>query len=465
MYRQKLVLADDEPVTLQAIQTVIEAECPDVEIAQIFRNGRDVIEYIRSNPVDILVTDIRMPLLNGIEVLKYIHTHNKNIRVMIMTGYKDFEYAQMAIQYGADALLTKPLNYEDLINHIHAFCRSNEQNTLKTLGDTEAMLRSRDRQRQDLFMYFEQVLSYPILCERYPELAEYKGQCFVLDLTSDRAVPVAAWQDICEISDAHINSYCILKNECTATLLLLTRCSTATQTQMHVTLYVNDIKSIIEKAYGVAVCVRTAPYENLSELHTNGVPNDVHLAAQEGLQYVMGTVEKAQMLTAFYSGDFAQQKRAVSQILHMLEELFSLPAAPFFQQIEPIESTRELLLLLDRVKQFVQLQKGYDMLRIKHYIYLHCDQELNLETAARAFGMNYSYFSRMFKEKSGETASSYITRIRIAKAKQLLLNGLPLEDVARTVGYDAAYLVKKFKKETGMTPNQYLEAEHAQQNS
>lgn len=465
MYKQKLVLADDEPITLQAIQTVIENNCPGVEIIRTFRNGRDAIEYIRNNAVDIVVTDIRMPLADGLEILKYVYNHHQNIKVMIITGFKDFEYAHSAISYGASALLTKPLDYEELIDKITKFCRQNEQDMLKALGDTQALLSSRDRQRQDLFLYFEQVLSYSVLCERYPDLAQYEKQCFIVDLKSDRALPSAAWQDICEISNNYLNSFCLLKNERAATLLLLIRPNNTTQAKMHISLYLNDIKNIIEKSYSVAVTLQTTGYGALQEIHTNQKQNDLHNAAGICLQYVMGTMDKRTMLAAFHSSGFAQQKQIFSQVLQELQDSFSLSAVSFVKQLGQIESTRELLSLLKMVKHFVQTQKDYDLLRIKNYIYLHCDQDLNLETVASAFGMNYSYLSRMFKEKSGENVSQYITKIRIARAKKLLLSGRSLEETARTIGYDAAYLVKKFKKETGITPNQYVERENAKQNT
>ena len=466
MYKQKLVLADDEPVTLEALRTVIEAGCPQVEIVGVFRNGRDVIEYIRNNAVDIVVTDIRMPFVDGLEILKFVYEHYSNIKVMIITGFKDFEYAHKAIRYRVNGLLTKPLDYEELTDKIQDLCRQNEQDMRKTLGDTQALLVNRSRMRQDLLLYYERTFPYAALCERYPEFARTELMCYVVELQADGPVPAAAWQDICEINNEVLDSFCLLKSEHAATLLLLTGVRNGTQAKMHMTLYLDDVKGIIEKAYGVAVMMRIRPGFPLQKLSATEEAEGPDAGASEAcLQYVMGTEQREQAVSALHGIGAGLQKQAAAQMLQTLREIFGVPVAPLQQQLERLDSTRDLTLLLEQTKRFVQTQKNFELLQIKNYMYRHCDQELNLETVAKTFGMNYSYFSRMFKEKSGENVSQYITKIRIDRAKKLLFAGKSLETAAGMVGYDAAYLVKKFKKATGMTPHQYLEKEHAKQNT
>src|SRR5699024_6301946 len=89
-------------------QMELPIEVTDVE------DGQEAVDYLEKKPVDIVVTDIKMPALDGIGVAAYVRDHFPETDVVIETGYEDFQYAIKAIRYGVKEYLTKPINAEKL---------------------------------------------------------------------------------------------------------------------------------------------------------------------------------------------------------------------------------------------------------------------------------------------------------------------------------------------------------------
>ena len=110
-----IVIADDEINLCLSLKKVIENHCEDTSVVGTFFNGRDLLDFIKSNHVDIVITDIKMPLATGLDVAKFISENKINTHIIITTGYKEFEYARQAINYHVDCLLAKPFAYKEII--------------------------------------------------------------------------------------------------------------------------------------------------------------------------------------------------------------------------------------------------------------------------------------------------------------------------------------------------------------
>ena len=74
----------------------------------VAKNGRQALDYLLAHPVDILITDIKMPLLEGIELMQAAYAHDPSMRFILLTGYGDFEYAKTTMKYGIRHYLLKP---------------------------------------------------------------------------------------------------------------------------------------------------------------------------------------------------------------------------------------------------------------------------------------------------------------------------------------------------------------------
>ena len=110
----KVMLADDENLILQGLENIIEWEELGLEIVNKASNGQEAIDKFKENPVDIVVTDINMPQVTGLELLKELKKINSYVKFIILSGYDDFSYAKKAIELGVENYILKPIDEEEL---------------------------------------------------------------------------------------------------------------------------------------------------------------------------------------------------------------------------------------------------------------------------------------------------------------------------------------------------------------
>ena len=114
----KILVADDEYYARKALVMMLEKSELPISVNGDFEDGEEVIEYLRENEADIIITDIRMPNTDGLELAKYVQEHMPKCSVVIETGYEDFQYARNALRYQVKDYLTKPINEAELIKSI-----------------------------------------------------------------------------------------------------------------------------------------------------------------------------------------------------------------------------------------------------------------------------------------------------------------------------------------------------------
>lgn len=125
----KVLLADDEPFILQGLKVLLDWKELGCEIVSTASNGIEAFDYIENNEVDVLITDIKMPEMNGIDLLKKIReSGNNELEVVILSGYKDFEYAKQGLKYGCAGYVLKPVEKEELMSLIKKL--ANKKNEL-----------------------------------------------------------------------------------------------------------------------------------------------------------------------------------------------------------------------------------------------------------------------------------------------------------------------------------------------
>ena len=108
------IFVDDESVIRDKILRLIDWESFGFICAGSFSNGRTAMDFLKTNNVDLMISDIKMPLVSGLELAKYLHENKKNTQIILLSAYRDFQYAVEAIQYKVCAYLTKPISTGDL---------------------------------------------------------------------------------------------------------------------------------------------------------------------------------------------------------------------------------------------------------------------------------------------------------------------------------------------------------------
>ena len=116
MYR--ILLVDDEILVRDAIRENIDWKAMDCELVGDCDNGKAAAEFVQTHPVDIVLTDILMPYMDGMELSRFLHDNYPDIVIVIFSGFGEFEYAKKAIQYGVSEYMLKPVTAMELRNVI-----------------------------------------------------------------------------------------------------------------------------------------------------------------------------------------------------------------------------------------------------------------------------------------------------------------------------------------------------------
>ena len=114
----KLVIADDERIIRETISTIIDWKQYDIELVGLCKNGLEAYDMILDESPDIVLTDIRMPGMDGLELIQRISQTDLNTQFIILSGYGEFEYAKTAMKYGVRHYLLKPCSEVQILESI-----------------------------------------------------------------------------------------------------------------------------------------------------------------------------------------------------------------------------------------------------------------------------------------------------------------------------------------------------------
>ena len=116
----KVLLVDDQILFIESLKTVIETLTEDILIINIAHNGTEAIKMVKKELPDIILLDVRMPVMDGVETVKVIHKRYPGIKIMMLTTFDDDDYVHKALEYGAAGYMLKDVPPADLINSIRA---------------------------------------------------------------------------------------------------------------------------------------------------------------------------------------------------------------------------------------------------------------------------------------------------------------------------------------------------------
>lgn len=117
--KKKILICDDEEGVRESLNLILEN---DYNIA-FAANGNEAVEHIKNNEIDLLILDIKMPKMNGLEALRDIRKINNDLKIVISTGYQSSEVAEETIKLGATDYITKPFDKDQILSLV--------KNTLK----------------------------------------------------------------------------------------------------------------------------------------------------------------------------------------------------------------------------------------------------------------------------------------------------------------------------------------------
>lgn len=183
---RSFLVVDDEPIHRTGLVTLIKKIRNDYSVFEE-KNGINALEFVKSNPLDIILTDIKMPLMNGLQFIEELLKYKRNIKIIVISGYENFDYAQKALKLGVFDYILKPFSRKQIIDVIDKAEKSIEEEYI-VLRENNNLKRQLDKA---LPVYFEHKLNKWVKGQLdYHELLEVdklfnikgKGIVFVTEL-------------------------------------------------------------------------------------------------------------------------------------------------------------------------------------------------------------------------------------------------------------------------------------------
>ena len=134
----KILIADDEDRVCRLIEKLIDWEHLDISLVATAANGIEELELIQKYEPDIVITDIRMPGMDGLQVIERVVQMERHVNFIVVSGYKQFEYAYNALKYGVEDYLLKPIHKEELNKILAKICAARLEKE-KQVSDYELM--------------------------------------------------------------------------------------------------------------------------------------------------------------------------------------------------------------------------------------------------------------------------------------------------------------------------------------
>lgn len=499
----KLIIADDERVIRETISSFIDWEEIGIKLVGLCSDGIEAYNMIMDETPDIVMTDIRMPGLTGLDLVREIAQTNPQIQFLILSGYEDFEYAREAMKYGIRHYLLKPCN-EDKIRESIIQVREECLRIKQQMEEKEQQSAMTRTIRQDAIFH---LLMDGIALGREDDagfsknvegVQDFYGQyidlydrpcylCYVYFLE-----PTCLEQVLEELRKEEEKRnrqnlfYGIYVNN-----ILLLLCYEPLETgileaawgrisrhiQLESTRFSN-LQSLLEvvlakiKRYDTIYAIHN--YRPIIVLNNQNVLQRIQMIYQQledaGEETVKALCNELQLMVEGAAQlDFLQMLG--SSICIHLPALGICSLAEVTESVRDIQLTDEiedLRLLLKSViermeKELCLPPKRYGMIveKVMTYVEEHLsEQNLTLKKIAEQhLYMNVDYVSRHFKQITGDKFSQYLTEQRVKRAKELLMNADTgkIQYVAEQVGCgnNPQYFSNIFKKLVGMTPGKW----------
>ena len=491
-----LLIVDDEATMRKGLSSFIDWESIDCIVSGAACDGADAIEKIEENPVDIVITDIKMPVIDGLGLAKYIYENHPEIAVILLTGYGEFEYARTAIRYNVSHFLLKPTSKEEIVTAV-----KEAQQKIIISKKQDSIAKSEMAFLKDQFL---QELTCSGITADTPEglkrfgisLEDYYIAAFQL---ADKPSEINRLKEL--IIRQKSGGYCFRYNN----LILSVYCS---QEPEPVTAGCNEIISILKRLYSMNVSAGISRLHHGASEFSKAASEAIHTLSltfysvssiavfdSQNIQseYILSaedTLSLYDLETAILQRDFAQAssvcgslfmklksslvnasdvKSICSHIYYLVFRVLAkyrliLPPEDFLVRIRHSSDIFQLQEIIDELLSFTKKtltasEKKYSQYVQDAIFYIreHLADNLLLEDIAGYAHINGSYLSRTFKKECGYSVTEYITAMRMEKAKELLADSSLLTyEVAEQIGiHDSSYFSLLFKKYSGLTPTQY----------
>ncbi|MGN7360811.1 response regulator transcription factor [Paenibacillus sp. SAF-054] len=499
-----LLIVDDEKIIRRGLQSVIERQFPNLFNYRFAENGQEALEMLREETADMMFTDIRMPIMDGIELLEELQNHPMKPQVVLLSGYNDFEYAKKGIRFAVKDYLVKPVVREELF----AVLRRLMQDIMmkdKTAGEDTRLsaselvtlhLTQKDagdaltpiKLRQAGLSWLEEQYTLGLLTRRGGEAQAGGTDAAVFrDQLADLLQGQMDWM---LTRDGKGGTIMVARDPAMFHQLAERWKVSTYEPQLRIAIS-ESVQGIEQIRWAYSQAKQTLKYgillPELDVLDYTGISqrNERHVVPVDLVQRILNLIgmgrgdEMKQLLDQILdvrmisSCEIGYLER-ISQLLNeeLFDKLFRIYGDKVLDLLRPyacvghignfdrLEDYRIAVgQLLDCLDLFIQDQREREpteqntMQKVLEYLKLHYADDLNMAVVSNHFSLNYSYFSQAFQEYCGENFSNYVRRLRLDKAKELLMHtDLKVYEISEQVGFEnVKHFTRIFKDTEGIT--------------
>ncbi|OLS33530.1 response regulator [Bacillus sp. MRMR6] len=507
---KKVFLVDDEIAIRQGIGNSIDWESQGFIYCGDASDGEVALPLIEKHQPDIVITDIKMPFMDGLELSQILRKKMPNIKIIILSGHDEFEYAREAIRIQVTEYCLKPVSSLDLLKILIKVSLKidNEVMDKKRIDDLESKIKETKTESKDKFLY-ELCQGVYNTSEAIREATKFNIDLFssyysvmIIECTieSNQIDWIEDEFNCLRFSRKLKENIYILKGESKeqlehATNILRERLHTHEDFNPDNAL-VFGIGRVEDRIQGITSSFSEADEEKnyssiIHKYHSKETMSDIeskkelhHFNRRDLIDFLkFGSSKDIVSFSRSYSS-YLQESKMHSPftiyhflmdftitITHYLKET-ELNSLEMMQQISQIEVKaswirhyndtlsymEEMLYLVTTTKESTNSKYSSFVQMAMEYIHdNYTDSQLSLQTISTAVNVSASYLSHIFSQETGITLIEYLTNIRIEKAKELLKTTKnKTYEIAEQVGYsDSQYFCKTFKKVSGMTTKQF----------
>lgn len=491
----RVMLVDDEPLILEGLKYILDWEDIGFTIVATAKNGMEALELSREIEFDVLITDIKMPELTGLELIERLSKEKESIKSIILSGFQEFDLVKKGLKLGIENYLLKPINDDELLSTILHLKEKIDRISL----EEESILILRDHSIWRWLMrkmteneFKERISLYPGVNIQTPlrlgllktELEDaihlqntIEEETSTLAITTPSGDVLLIWaEESFEEEKAVVSS--IVEHVCNGRehVVVLSRRVDR----------IDDAEKVyreLELACELKMLLPDQEHRIAEEMHLKS-PSD-----KQTINYLKPDIleqlanQKYDTVRNYLNGIFTQleQDKDVFVIKSIMLEYFfqiknkfliSLEYTQYVQLIHQIlylHGKEDALSIMDQCIRYIEHDESGEegkspiIQTVLTYIHQNYSEDMSLKTLGHRFHINPIYLGQLFQKEVKDSFTKYLNHLRIDRAKKLLMNSHEKAGhIGKKVGYtDATYFYKQFKKYEHATPSEWRK-QHSQ---
>ncbi len=508
-----LIIIDDESIIRNGLKKFVDWKSLNIEVIELFEDGKEAIEFLKYRNVDIVLSDIKMNEITGLDVAKFVYETKTAKKMVLLSGYKEFEYARQAIEYKVEHYLLKPTNFPKIHEVFQRLVYELDQEN----ASDEVLPQVREQFFNDLIMggirrpewitKRAKILSMEWQLEKQCAVIEYIIEDFEVFIdtcwTYGRERLHVALGNIFNDEKGNIGFHQVYNDQDSFLVFAYSEHNAHSNFLQDIESCLEDIKESIRIFLGGKMKVNNI--ETYVDMYALGRESDrIHQYKDinnQVEQFEAVDIDFYQQVTRkyklFYSklndGSYEEIVELVEGLFDELQEYpihfahkiiidlfgnlsnkFSMIGLDIVSMTDGLINYKHILEMnsYGQLKEYLlQCLQGMSQYRNAQeqdsselviekairYIYSHFHEDLSLEDVANQVYLNPVYFCRFFKQKTHENFTDFLTKIRMERATELIRTGKYKNyEISEMVGYKSSkYFSRVFRQFTGMTPTEY----------